>query len=230
MADTVMILPDMHCPCMKKGFIDFLKKIADAWSPTRIVHIGDLVDNCAYSFHQKPASLKDPLSERKEALGQIRAITKAFPKADMLIGNHDDLTQRQAVAVGLDPGVLRSFSDYWELPSGWTIHPRYDELEIDGVLYYHGDKGGGGVYAAANHAKAQFQSVVIGHFHGNAGVHYLANSNNRVFGMSVGCGVDGQRQAMEYGRKYVRKPILGCGIVTNGKQGYFEPWLLDSRS
>jgi hypothetical protein len=33
----------------------------------------------------------------------------------------------------------------------------------------------------------------------------------------------------EYGRKFAHKPLLGCGVVLNGKQAYFEPWLLRSR-
>ena len=45
---TVLIIGDTHAPCMRKGYIGFLKRTADEWQPDRIVHIGDLVDNCAY--------------------------------------------------------------------------------------------------------------------------------------------------------------------------------------
>jgi hypothetical protein len=60
-------------------------------------------------------------------------------------------------------------------------------------------------------------------------VRWWANPEFRVFGMSVGCGIDINRLQFEYGRKITAKPILGCGVVLNGRQAYFEPWLLRSR-
>lgn len=32
-----------------------------------------------------------------------------------------------------------------------------------------------------------------------------------------------------YSCKFAHKPILGCGVVLNVKQAYFETWLLRSR-
>ena len=102
-------------------------------------------------------------------------------------------------------------------------------LTIDGVIYAHGDSGRGGNDAAFNQAKDNFRSTVIGHFHSQAGVKWWANPEFRVFGMSVGCGIDASRMQFEYGRKIATKPILGCGVVIGGRKAYFEPWLLASR-
>jgi len=38
-----------------------------------------------------------------------------------------------------------------------------------------------------------FRSTVIGHFHRQAGVHWWANPEYRVFGLAVGCGIDADR-------------------------------------
>ena len=73
-----------------------------------------------------------------------------------MIGNHDALTRRQAISAGLDPDVLIAFRDYWQLPLGWEVHPRFSTHQIEGVLYSHGDRGGGGLNAAATTAKAEF--------------------------------------------------------------------------
>ena len=226
---TVLIVGDTHAPCMRRGYVDFLKATADIWQPEYIVHIGDLIDNCAYSYHEKHPQLKNPKRERERALAQVKRLTDAFPVCDLLIGNHDALTQRQAVTAGLDPDVLIAFRDFWELPLGWNVHARYSTHQIEGVLYSHGDRGGGGMNAATVAAKAEFASCVIGHHHSNAGVTYHANQSGRVFGLSVGCGVDASSLAMDYGRRFTRKPILGCGIVVDGIRAFFEPWTLKGK-
>tara|TARA_S200002703_G_scaffold108858_1_gene94630 strand:- start:297 stop:473 length:177 start_codon:yes stop_codon:yes gene_type:complete len=42
-----------------------------------------------------------------------------------------------------------------------------------------------------------------------------------VFGMQVGCGIDGSSYAMGYCR-HGKKPAIGCGIVLNGRTAINE--------
>lgn len=223
----VLIIADTHCPGMRRGYVDFLKRIADRHAIDRVVHIGDLVDLAALSFHPKHVALRNAVEELRAARRQVASIVSAFPKADWLLGNHDALTERQAQTVGIPDDMLRDHADLWELD--WKVHPRFSKLIIDGVAYSHGDSGRGGQDAAIAQAKDQFRSTVIGHFHSQAGVKWWANPEFRVFGMSVGCGIDANRLQFEYGRRIVAKPILGCGVVLNGRRAIFEPWLLKSR-
>ena len=223
----VLIIGDTHCPGMRTGYVDFLKRVADRYAVTRVVHIGDLVDWASISYHEKHPELRGAATEYRRALRQVATLTKAFPKADWLIGNHDALTERQAVTAGLPPELLKDYADMWNV--GWSVHPRFAKLEVDGVIYSHGDSGRGGIDAARLQSQDNFRSTVIGHFHGQAGVKWFANNDSRVFGLSVGCGIDADALAFEYGRKFARKPLLGCGVVLNGKQAYFEPWLLRCR-
>lgn len=111
----------------------------------------------------------------------------------------------------------------------WTVHPRFSKVTIDGVVYAHGDSGRHGADAALAQAKDNFRSTVIGHFHSQAGAKWWANPEFRVFGLAVGCGIDVGRLQFEYGRRIVAKPILGCGVVINGRRASFEPWLLKAR-
>lgn len=224
---SVLIIGDTHCPGMRRGYVDFLKRIADGHAVNQVVHIGDLVDWASISFHEKSPALSNALHEFKSAQRQVATLARAFPKANWLIGNHDALTERQAVSVGLPPQVLRDYADLWEVD--WTVHSRFSKFNIDGVIYSHGDSGRGGQDAAFGQAKDHFRSTVIGHFHSQAGVRWWANPEFRVFGMSVGCGIDAGRLQFEYGRRIVAKPILGCGVVINGRRAIFEPWLLKSR-
>jgi hypothetical protein len=212
---------------MRRGYVDFLKRVADSYAVNRVVHIGDLVDWASINFHEKSPGLNNAVREFECACRQVRCLARAFPKADWLIGNHDALTERQAVAAGLPRQVLRDYAELWNVD--WVVHPRFSKLVIDGVLYAHGDSGRGGQDAAFQQAKDNFRSTVIGHFHAQAGVRWWANPEFRVFGLSVGCGIDAGRLQFEYGRKLTAKPILGCGVVIDGRQAYFEPWLLKSR-
>lgn len=223
---TVLIIGDTHCPAMKRGYVDFLKSIADRWGVDRVVHIGDLVDWHSISYHEKSPALHSPTDELRRARKQVASLVEAFPKADWLIGNHDALTQRQACTAGLPEDVLKPYGDLLDCP--WKVHPRFSEIVIDGVTYLHGE-GPGGMYAHGNRAKLRFRSVVMGHLHANAGVLWHANPEYRVFGMAVGCGVDQKALQFAYGRPIPRKPFLGCGVVEDGKRAYFEPWLLKSR-
>lgn len=224
---TVLTIGDTHCPGMKRGYVDFLKRVADEYQPDRIVHIGDLVDWHSISYHESNLSLPGPVAERKRAQRQVDRLSKAFPEADWLIGNHDALPHRKAQTSGLPDDVIVDPATYWGVD--WTVHPRFGRFTIDGVEYSHGENGPQGQYAALNQCKSRFRSVVIGHLHANACCEWYANGEFRIFGLSVGCGIDVEKMQFEYGHKFVRKPILGCGVVIDGKRAFFEPWLLKSR-
>lgn len=215
-----------HCPAMRRGYVRFLQKVADDWGPDRIICLGDLTDWHALSYHERLPSLSSASEEYRKAKKQVRQLVTAFPTADWLIGNHDALTERQATTVGIPKEILRSYNEIWDVP--WKVHERFSELIVDRVVYTHGE-GPGGMHAHGNRAKSRMRSVVMGHFHSNAGVDWIATPEDRIFGMAVGCGVDNTKMQFLYGKVLPRKPILGCGVVINGTQAYFEPWALPSR-
>jgi len=224
----VLVIGDTHCPAMRNDYVDFLKDIHKAWACDRVVHIGDLVDWQAISYHEKSPSCSNAFLEFEQAMVQVQQLYKAFPKADWMIGNHDALSERQAVSAGLPPQVLRSYTDMWQVP-GWKAHARFSKFKLDGVIYSHGDAGKGGMMAALKQARDNFRSTVIGHFHAEAGVWFGANEEFRYFGMNAGTGVDSKNAAMNYGKKYPRKPVNGCGVVIDGTTAVFEPMKLASR-
>ncbi len=212
----VLIIGDFHAPAAHRNYVSFLKKIEKKYKCNKVVSIGDIVDWNAISFHEKDPSMPSPVDEFIEAKKQIKRLHKAFPKVEHLIGNHDCLPARKARTVGLPDDVLVSFKDLWGL-EGWTIHPRYHDLIIDGVIYRHGDKGKGGQrLAALANAKEEHKPVVQGHLHAQFGVEFAANQDRVIWGMQVGCGTDPKHPNMNYSRVYSARPILGCGVVLNG--------------
>ena len=224
---NVLVIGDTHCPCMLDGYIPFLKKVQKKYKCNRVVHIGDLVDWAAISYHEKSGALKDAPGEYTKAKKQVAKLYAAFPKATWLIGNHDCLPARQARTAGIPLETLRTYQDLWDVPK-WEVVNRYGHVVIDGVMYQHGDRGKGGQHAALKNAKDEFRSVVQGHQHAQAGVWYSANERKtseggRIFGMNVGCGVDHSLEAQAYGKMYNAKPIVGCGVVEAGRMATFVP-------
>ena len=211
-----------HAPCMRKGYIPFLKRIYKKHDCGRVVFLGDAVDWNSISFHEKDVSMPNPVQEYKAAKKQMQSIHAAFPELDYMMGNHCSLPARKARLIGIPDDVLVKFNDLWDT-HGWRIHPRFADLEINGVVYRHGDKGKGGQHAAYKNAIAEFRSIVQGHLHAQAGVIHHANQGDCVFGMQVGCGVQHDHPAMAYGRVYAAKPIVGCGVVYDKTHAVFEP-------
>ena len=224
----VLVIGDTHCPAMLPEYPEFLASIYEQWNCDRVVHIGDLADFHAISFHQKQFGLESIEAEVQMAREQVANLTEYFPDVDYLTGNHSALPARQAREVGLPPSMLMSLSDIMDLPDTWKIHPRHYDLVIDGVIYRHGDKGRSNQQNAAFlNAGLEFSSVVQGHFHAQAGVVWGANHKERYFGLQVGCGADPRSPYMSYSTVYAKRPLLGCGVVLDGEFATFEPLHLE---
>ena len=56
------------------------------------------------------------------------------------------------------------------------------------------------------------QSTVQGHIHTQAHTEWMVGRNFRVFGMQVGCGVDGDSYATAYAKNF-KKQAIGCGVI-----------------
>lgn len=223
---ALLVIGDTHCPTMLENYVEFLKEVQRKHKVRQdaVVHIGDLVDLHCLSFHKKTPEHVAADFEYKKALVQIRTLTKAFPKCQMLMGNHDALPMRLAVEIGLPTNYLKNFNNIFNLPKGWRVHPRYHQLVINNVVYQHGDRGRN---SAILNAKSEFRPVCQGHHHSKAGVEFFANSKERIWAMQTGCGVDHLHASMAYSMKYAQKPIIGCGVVANnGKTPIFEPMLI----
>lgn len=200
-----------------KGYLDFVLDIKARVKCEKVVMIGDLVDNHAISYHEHDPNGLSPADEIKETKKRLREWYKAFPKAFLCRGNHDRMVDRKGRTAGLPDCVFKPFRQIWNLPSGWIDDFSH---EIDGVIYEHGTG-----YCGDNaHLKAAYNnrtSTCIGHTHSQLAGGYIGNNKNAIFGMNVGCGIDPKSYAFEYGRDFKKKPLLGCGVVTD-KGKFFQ--------
>ena len=220
MRENVLIIGDLHAPFEHRGYLDFCVGVQKRFGCGTVVHIGDLVDNHAISYHEHDPDGKSPADEMGEADKHLAPWFKAFPAVKLCLGNHDRLVDRKCKTSGLPSRAFKDFRHIWELPRRWDVGFDY---RIDGVRYTHGTQWSGkfGHVSAAMDSRS---SCVMGHLHSTAGVEWMANDESLIFGMCVGCGMDKKSYAMAYGKDFRRKPVLGCGIVTDhGEFAQFIP-------
>lgn len=201
--------------------MNFCVEIFERCKCKTIVHVGDLVDNHSISYHEHDSDGKSPADEMAEVDKHLKRWFECFPELHLCLGNHDRLIQRKTKTFGLPSRVLKPFREVWNFPFMWK-----DALswEFDNVRYIHGT-GLSGQKAHLKAAELGRQSTVIGHVHQWGGqIGYMVSELDRIFGMNVGCGINRKAYAFEYGRDLIKKPVLGCGVVTDkGKYCQFFP-------
>lgn len=210
---TVGIIGDTHIPYELDGYLEFCKETFEAYGVDRVVHIGDLIDHHALSFHDSEPALKGANGEYIDAIERLKPWYKAFPKLEICNGNHDLIPARQLKKMGMDCEIwMRPLEEIYKMPKGWKI---VDTVTIDGVLYHHGYTANG-ANGFRNDAIKRMCRTVTGHAHGNAGVSATASDHRLVWGLAVGCGIDNTKMAFVYGKHFLQKPIISCGIVIEG--------------
>ena len=205
------MIGDTHEPACHPGYRRFCQDLRDQYRCDAVVHIGDVVDHHAISVHAKHPEMPGPKDEYELALRGVQKWARAFPDAAVCVGNHDARVVRLAESVNIPARFLRPYAEAWDTPDWRWV----EEVVIDGVLYFHGI-GCGGVYPAANAMRHHLMSVAIGHVHSAGGIHWAANPHRRIFGLSVGCGVDERAMAFAYGKHSSRKAILSAAVVIDG--------------
>lgn len=207
----VLVIGDLHEPAAHPAYLQFCKDIKKKYRCNEVIFIGDVVDNQAISFHANNPNCPGVMDELLLAKEKIAKWQKAFPRAKVCIGNHDERITRLAESVNIPAAYLKNYSEIFNTPKWeWGF-----DFIIDDVYYFHGT-GQGGVHPAWTVLSKQLMSVVMGHCHSRAGVKWKVNPQRRVFGMDVGCGIDVKAYQFAYGKHCKEKPILGCGVVIDG--------------
>lgn len=206
--NRILIIGDLHEPFCLDGYLDFCKKAYSDHNCNKVIFIGDIIDNHYSSYHETDADGMSGGDELDLAIKKINKWYKSFPIADVILGNHDIIISRKAQTGSIPTKWIREYKEVLEVPNWNFVH----KLEVDGVSYVHGI----GSKAHVRSVK-DMQSTVQGHHHTECYVQWKVGSNNKIFGMQVGCGIDKDSYAMAYG-KWFPKPAIGCGVVINGNK------------
>ena len=207
-----LIISDLHEPCARKGALAFCRDVRRKYRTTETIFIGDVNDWHSISFHAHHPEMPGPNDEYELAHASIQKWKKAFPKATVILGNHDRRIVRLAETVNIPAKFIRTYNEVWGTP-GWNWVDDY----IDGEVYFnHGDGSTSGLYPAYNLVRKMGMSCVCGHFHSASGVKYLVNPLRRMFGMDVGSLIDDKAMAFAYGQRIKIRSVLSVGVIVDG--------------
>lgn len=215
----VLVISDQHRPFEHPQYLAFCKDIAKKHRCTRVVNIGDEWDHAALSRFDKDPDGMSGKDEYEAAIQASKPWYKTFPKMELCESNHGLRPFKTALKAGLSKVYLKTYREFMEAPVGWTWHSR---IIIDGVLYFHGEPFAG----ERGHINAMIKnrcSVVMGHVHSFAGVNYSKAYKDQLFAMNVGCGINDSTYAFSYNTNTAARPVLGCGVVLEGKEAIFVP-------
>lgn len=216
----VLVISDLHCPWEHPKALDHLLKTQDKFKCDRVVCIGDEIDQHTFST-KWPADpdLPSPSHELELAIESLQKFYLNFPNVEVVPSNHGIRIFKRARVSGLPLMILRRYEEILKFPKGW--HMNSDAIDIDGVHYFHGEGLNHGTWKNAHHKLKQ--SAVFGHLHSNGGVVYSQSKKKRYFALNTGCLIDTNAKAFEYGRLYLDKPTIGCGVVIDGEEAFFVP-------
>jgi len=210
----VGIIGDTHLPYELSGYLEFCVETFDRYGVDTVVHIGDFIDHHSLSFHDSEPTLHNVMGEYESAYERAQDWYEAFPELTLIMGNHDRIPARQLRKLGMEPSIyMRPIEELLGMPEGWQV---VDQVEIDGVLYHHGETAGG-INGFRKDAETRMRCTVSGHNHSNAGISATATDQELVWGLAVGCGVNHEHLAFAYGKHFAKKPIIACGVVIDGE-------------
>ena len=203
----ILCIGDLHCPFDLEEYHQHCVDTYNKWNCNQVIFIGDVIDNHYSSYHETDADGMGGADELDLAIDRLRRYYTSFPKADVVIGNHDRMIMRKAQTSSIPTKWIKAYKDVLEVPK-WNFTER---VEYDQVQYIHGEAG-----TARTKSKADMQSTVQGHLHTQAYCEYTVGRNFKIFGLQVGCGIDFSSYAMAYA-KAGKKPAVGCAVVIGGK-------------
>jgi len=212
----VLVVGDLHSPFDLDSYFDHCVEVYERYNCNRVVFIGDVIDNHYSSYHETDANGMGGGQELELAIKRLERYYHRFPDAHVTVGNHDRIIMRKAQSGGVPKEWIKDYQEVLRTP-GWKY---VTDVEIDGVLYIHGEAG-----TAKTKARADMRSTVQGHLHTQAYTEYFVGANSRVFGTQVGCGIDAKSYAMAY-MKVGKKPAIGCAVVLGGKTAINELMVL----
>ena len=203
--NNVLVIGDLHEPFCLDKYLEFCVSKYEQFDCSEVVFIGDIIDNHYSSYHETNADGMGGADELELAIKRIARWYKEFPKATVIIGNHDRMIFRKGQTSAIPSKWIKSYKEVLEVP-GWNFVERYVK---DGVQFLHGEGG-----TARTKCRADMMNTVQGHLHTQAYCEHYVGQNFRIFGLQVGCGINFKEYSFAYA-KAGKKPAIGCGVILN---------------
>jgi predicted phosphodiesterase len=215
--ESILFLPDLHCPYHDVRAFDMFLRAGKALKPKHLVVIGDLADFYSVSSHLKDptrtANLEWEIQEVNGALDQLDAL-KAKHKY-YVSGNHEDRLTRYLQEKAPHLFGVVSIPDLLNLKArGWEYTPYKSQTQIGKLRLTH-DVGVAGRYATHKALDTYQHSVVTGHTHRMG---YIVEGNAEgEHKLSAAFGWLGDASAVDY--------MARCNVNKNWTLGFGHGYL-----
>lgn len=223
---TILVLPDLHLPYAHEDAIPFLKAVKRKYTPTRVISVGDEVDNHAMSFHDSDPDLPSAGDELMCAIEDLKKLYKIFPKVDLVDSNHGSMAYRKGKHHGIPRKYIRDYNEILEAPKGWKWHNTMTiKLPTGQDLFIcHGMKKNGKQFTGS-----MGSCTVQGHYHTEFSIQYSSSPSQLTWAAMVGCLIDDDSMAFHYNKVTPSRPILGCLVIQNGIP-HLVPMIIDKET
>ena len=215
----------MHIPYHHIDTLPFLKAVKEKYKPDRVVCLGDEIDHHALSFHDSDPDLFSAGKELEKSIECLKPIYKLFPSVDIVESNHGSMVYRKGKHHGVPRHCLKSYRDILEAPRGWKWHTDLTIQLSNKLRVYFCHGRGSNVLKVSQELS---MCVVQGHYHNKFSINYWGNPFHLNWGMQIGCMIDDKSLAFAYNKTIVKRPIIGHGIIINGRPKLL-PMVLDKK-
>ena len=223
----ILFIPDQHSPYHHLDTIAFLHDLAALVNPTRVVNLGDEVDDHGLSMHDSDPNLDSAGMELAKARLFIADLATLFPTMDVCHSNHGSLVYRRAMKFGIPVDYIKSYRDILFPNGGGDGWEWKDKIKIElpnKELLIAQHQSAGETIGNAAHERA---SIIEGHLHAQFEMTYRSSTTALYWIVLSGCLIDRESLAYAYGKLYAKKPIIGATVVKDSLP-YLIPMPQDS--
>lgn len=217
---SILVISDNQLPAEHPDDLAFISAVAKkhkidlSGKKSRIIHIGDEVDNTRLGgFDNNQDILSD--GDELEITGQkFRQYQKKMPRMDIMLSNHLVRYFKQAKKHGFSQKRLKPIHELYGLKKGYVWHKRLvlDLPNTGKWLFQHGHQGD-----AMAISKLNGMSVVSGHTHTKAYIQAWKDLRYVLrFACQTGCLIDNTHAAYDYDKDNKQAPVHSLLVIVNG--------------
>lgn len=216
-SDKYLVVSDTHFPYGHPDTFEFLRDIFSLHpNITHVIHVGDYVDQYAFSGWDKDPDMVHASSELEAARKDVAAFEELCGKRPILVtvGNHCMRIYRKAVGAGIPRSCLLSLNEIYDSRAEFydeIVIKRKDEANI--IVHHHGSNN------LETTALGRGANLICGHLHYSHYVRYNSTPDHLLWSLQCACLIDKHSLAFAYSKAPVKRPIIGAAIVEFGK-----PW------
>lgn len=222
--DRVLVISDLHIPYQHPDSFEFLESLRVKYKPTRIVCMGDELDQHALSYHEHDPDLPSAGDELARSLPFIKQLHEIFPKMDVLESNHGSLIWRKTKTAGIPKHYIKSYNDVLSVGNDWKWS--FDltiELPDNSKCYFHHGKSSD----VLKLSQQMGMHAIQGHYHEKFKIDYWGNPTGLYWAMQTGCLIDDESYAFNYNNVNIKRPVIGTGVIIDS-QPVLEPLIMNS--